>query len=135
MWFSSKIIPLQSREAINFRLDTEGAAASLLIMVVVTGHAAAASHGADRDGLLPMTVCIQDKWSRADASMGCRGRGFADGLQTSASRHKWAMVYDIKNCELRTSLHSVIAVRFDFEMAPRAGTAPFELAFSLAAVP
>jgi len=95
MWVSSKIIPLQSREAINFRLDTEGAAASLLIMVVVTGHAAAALHGADRDGLLPMTVCIQDKWSRADASMGCRGRGFADGLQTFASRHKWAMVYDI----------------------------------------
>jgi hypothetical protein len=37
MWFSSKIIPLQSREAINFKLDTEGAAASLLIVVVIAG--------------------------------------------------------------------------------------------------
>jgi hypothetical protein len=28
----------------------------------------------------------------------------------------WAMVYDIKNCELRTSLQSVVAVRLDSEM-------------------
>jgi len=25
----------------------------------------------------------------------------------------WATVYDIKNCELRTSLQSVVAMRFD----------------------
>jgi hypothetical protein len=75
------------------------------------------------NGLEPMTFCIQDKWSRGDAWMGCQGKGncgrpanfcvtVASQQQTSASRHKWAMVYDIQNCELRTSLQSVIAMPY-----------------------
>jgi len=95
MWVSSKIIPLQSREAVNFRLDTEGAAASILIMVVVTGHAAAALHGADRDGLLPMTVCIQDRRSGGDAWMGCRGRRIGDTCKPLHHSCKFLQV-DIK---------------------------------------
>ena len=50
----------------------------------------------------------------------CRGRGItgdlqavASQLQTFASRHKWAMVYDIKNCEVRTSVQSVVALRLE----------------------
>jgi len=53
-----------------------------------------------------MPFCTKDMWSGGEAWMGCRGRGIADDLQTFARRHKWAMVYDIKNCELRTSLQS-----------------------------
>jgi len=70
-----------------------------------------------------MTFCTKDMWSGGEAWMGCRGRGIADDLQTSASRHKWwAMVYDIQNCELQTSLQSVIAVLL--ESSPESSLTP-----------
>ncbi len=60
-----------------------------------------------------MTFCTKDMRSGGEAWMGCQGRGIADDLQTFASRHKWAMVYDIQNSKLRTGFRPVMPTGFE----------------------
>jgi hypothetical protein len=65
--------------------------------------------GPDQDGITVSgikAVCchLTGLRSRLD---GLRRMGIASQLQTFASRHKWAMVYERQNCEFHASLQSV----------------------------
>ena len=98
-------------------------ASSLLMMVAIAGYTADILQAAvDGNGLEQRPSVFRTRglrkilgWAAGEAEFWDGHQDFASQLQIFASRHKWAIVYDIKNYELRTSLQSVVAA----DSAPR----------------